>query len=259
MVKNKGETEKTVHEPTRQTATTIEGAAALNEPIVYFYTVGVNIENKVEFVKSRQMLNDRFLGKLIPEHYVSVSELSERAQKLNALELKQTARKCNIYKDVNFVVTLCAKSLLTEDGVNSIIENGKVENKNMVLSFDAQMLEVLDDFGKLGVAKLRAEGFKIMLENVENAPIKVIAEYDLDFIRLDFRFYKQRTVAQMAQATAITNFAKSRGIKVSCAYIKHMGEVQFMLSNGADIAEGFAFGDPKRRVLSAMEERRHIT
>ncbi|MCL2630265.1 MAG: EAL domain-containing protein [Firmicutes bacterium] len=243
----------------KQTAKTVEAAAALTEPVVFFYTVGVDSKDKVVFIKSRLMLNDKFLGKMIPEHYVSCAETASRIEELNLVEVEEVASKCNELKDYLFVTTVSVRNLLKAEATKKLIKIGATENKNLMLSFDAPTLAVVGELGIKGIKELKEAGFKIMLENLENAPIKVLSQYDINFARLDFRFYKQRTADQFAQAQAVISLCKSRGISVSCAYIKHLGEAQYMLNQGADTAEGYAFGEPKRSALSAVEERRYLT
>jgi len=242
----------------RQTATTVEGALALKEPIVYFYTVGVDSEDRIVLIKSRQMLNDKFLGRMIPEHYTAVAEMSDRLERLNLLEIEEIKKVNDDYTRYFFEISISCKLLLKEELVQKVLELAKKGAENIALSFNASTIDTLDKDAKVRLKELREAGFKIMLEGIENAPIRVLTEIDADFIRLDFRFYKQRTPSQTKQVEALIKLAKARGMKVVCAYIKHMGEAKFMINLGADIAEGYAFGEPRRSIYEAMEERRQL-
>jgi hypothetical protein len=46
-----------------------KGAAAVSEPIVYFYNAALDEDSKVVYINVQQVLNDKFLGKMLP-HFV---------------------------------------------------------------------------------------------------------------------------------------------------------------------------------------------
>jgi EAL domain-containing protein (putative c-di-GMP-specific phosphodiesterase class I) len=245
-------------QPLPQSASTIEAALAIKEPVVYFYTVGINDEDRVVFIKSRQMLNDKLYGRIIPEQYVPIAELSNRIETLNLIELQEVKKVIQDNKRHPFVISLSCRLLLKDELTKQVLQIADGDTEHIIFSFDASTLDTMPDDARQRFKEIKAAGYKIMLEAVENAPIKILSELQADYIRLDFRFYKQRRVAQVKQIEALMAIAKAYQAKTVCAYIKHITEAKFVLKLGVNIVEGYAIGEPTRSIRDAVEERRRL-
>lgn len=251
-------TGEAVRDKRRQTAKTITGAVALNQPIVYFFAPAVDKENNLCFIDVQQVLNDKFIGKMIPQQYFAVAEGSERIIELNMLALAAAVAECNQNPDKKFMLTISCRLLIKAETFNKILKGCETENKNLILAFDCALLEDLGETGKKRVGEMKSLGVGIAIENSENAGMKVLTEYDIDYLRVDARYYLEKNVRQIAHLKMLTGYAKSQGIKVVCMYVEGVKEALFLISNGVEILEGFAVGEPRRIVQVAVKERKKL-
>lgn len=240
-------------EALRQQATTIKGAVALTEPIVYFYNAARTNENDIAYVTVQQVLNDKFLGKMLPQQFFAVAEGSERIETLNLLSVKQTASDCDENPNMVFVTQASARLLIKDDILKRLIKSAKTENGNLVLAFDCALLEALGDRGLFGIRQLAESGVKIMIDNTENAGLKVLTEYNIDYLRFDARYYKEEDVKKTAHLDMVLGYAKVQGIKTSAIYVGTVKEAKYFLSHGMENIEGDIVGSPVRIIQNAIK------
>lgn len=245
-------------EKQRQTSKTIMGAIALAQPIVYFYNVAVDKEGNVRYVNVQQVLNDKFLGKLVPQQYFAVAEGSDRIEQLNILALKEVLMDCERHPEVLFAVTISCRMIAKQSNLKRLIKEGKTEKNNLMLVFDASLLEDLGDDAKNAIKQLRNEGFSIMLDNVENAGLRALSEFEADYIRVDARYYPTIQPKKAAELKTLTGYAKVIGVTVSAQFAETAKEAVHLFTNGAEAVEGFALGEPRRIAQVAMKERRKL-
>ncbi len=240
-------------EALRQQATTIKGAVALTEPIVYFYNAARTNENEIAYVTVQQVLNDKFLGKMLPQQFFAVAEGSERIETLNLLSVKQTASDCDENPNTVFVTQASARLLIKDDILKRLIKSAKTENGNLVLAFDCALLEALGDRGLFGIRQLAENGVKIMIDNTENAGLKVLTEYNIDYLRFDARYYKEEDVKKTAHLDMVLGYAKVQGIRTSAIYVNSVKEAKYFLSHGMENIEGDIVGSPVRIIQNAIK------
>lgn len=245
-------------EAIRQQATTIKGAVALTEPIVYFYNVARTNENAIAYVTVQQVLNDKFLGKMLPQQFFAVAEGSERIETLNLLSVKQAAADCDSNPNMIFVTQASARLLIKDDVLKRLIKNAKTENGNLVLAFDCALLEALGERGLTGIRQLAENDVKIMIDNTENAGLKVLTEYNIDYLRFDARYYKEEDEKKTAHLDMVLGYARVQGMKTTALYVNSVKEAKYFLSHGVENIEGDIVGSPVRIIQNAIKEAKRL-
>ena len=75
-----GLTARDLLEMQRSKAKTINAGVALATPIVFFYDAAINEDGQVQYLNVQQVLNDKFLGKMVPQEYFAMAEGSSRIE-----------------------------------------------------------------------------------------------------------------------------------------------------------------------------------
>lgn len=238
----------------RQVAKTIKGAVAMTEPIVYFYNLALSYENKPQYVTVTQVLNDRYLGKLIPQMYFAVAEGSERIESLNFLTLKKVTEDCNANPQLLFCTAISCRMLIKAQTRVKLVEAAATQNGNLILALDCALLEALGENGLQAVRELKNAKIKVMLDNTERAGMKILTDCEYDFLRFDGRYYHKGTPAAIAHLKMLTGFAKTIGIDVTSTNVENQKDAVLMIENGVDTVEGDAIGTPKRLISLALKE-----
>lgn len=245
---------KEVLDDLRQTANTIKAAVALTEPVVYFFDAALNKESSIEYLNIQQLLNDKFLGKIVPQVFFAVAEGSDRIEKFNFLSLEFAVEQANAYPSTRFVLALSCRLLIRDEVFERLLRNAKTLNDNLVLAFDCALLESLGDMGLQKIRRLRNEaGVMIMIDNSENAGMRVLTEYDFEYIRFDSRFYAGDNAKQRSHLEMMTGYARSQNIKTTSINVLTLKEAQIMVERGVDVIQGPAASEPKRIATLAMK------
>lgn len=242
----------------RQTATTVKGAIALAEPIVYFYDAVADRENKIAFVYMQQVLNDKFLGKILPQNFFAVAEGSERIDKLNFLQLETIIKDCEMRPDILFAMNVSCRLLLKKENLKKLIKSSKTTNENLMFVFDCALLEAMGDLGFDAISQLKENGLKIMADNVEQAGMKVLTEYYIDYIRIDSRYYPEDMPKAVSHLDMLTGYAKVQGITTVASGVENTKQAVFMLVHGVDCIQGIAVSNPRRLVHAAVREKKTL-
>lgn len=245
-------------EEQRQTAKSLKAAIALTEPIVYFYDIAADKENNALFVNIQQVLNDRFLGKLVPQHFFAIAEGSERIEKLNFLALEAAVLDCNVKPDKYFALDISSRLLIKKDNVKKLIKEAKTENENLIMAFDCSLLEALGETAKNAITSLKDAGIKIMLDNIEQAGLRALTEFFIDYLRLDARYYTEDQPKSIAQLDMLTGFTKVQGITTVANQVENTKQALFMLNHGVDAIQGRAVSVPRRLVHIALKEQKPL-
>jgi|AGTN01.2.fsa_nt_gi FOG: EAL domain len=243
----------------RQTAKTVKGAMAISEPIVYYYSAAVNRDDQIAYVSVQQTLNDRFFGKIVEPQFFAVAEGSDRVEKFNFLALDQLKKDCDLRKDLKFSLNVSCRLLIKQPTFDLLKKRAaEIEGKNLIMSFDCLLLEALGDLGLKRITELRQAGALIMIDNTEQAGMKVLTEYPIDYIRLDSRYYAAQTPKAVAHLQMLTGYAKTQGIISSALYVDTIKQALLFLSKGADVIQGSVVSEPKRLIHVALKERKKL-
>lgn len=242
----------------RQTAKSVKGALALSEPVVYYYDVAVDKEDKPLFINVRQVLNDKFLGKLLPEQFFAVAEGSERIEQFNFLSVEAAASDAERYPEYVFVVQTSVRLLLKAETRKKLMKVISAAAGNLALSLDCALLEAAGETAAAAVKELRSAGAKILLDNSEQAGMRALTDFDYEFLRFDARYYRDGSKKSEAHLATLAGFAKTLGIASVASNVETVKEAVSFLTKGVGGVEGFIVEEPKRIVQSALKERKKL-
>ena len=235
-----------------------KGAAAVSEPRVYFYNAALDEDSKVVYINVQQVLNDKFLGKMLPQLFFAIAERSDRIITLNLLAVEHVAKVADGDPDRLYVTQASPVLLTKEESKKKLYDLAKTANGNLCLSFDAALLESLGEQGKTSIRELAEEGVKIMIDGTENAGLKVLTEYNADYLRFDARYYTEEDEKKSAHLTIVAEYANTQGIPSCVKNASTVKETRYLLSRGIKVVEGDIVGVPVRLVNNAVRSAKKL-
>ena len=247
-----GLTARDLLELQRSKAKTINAGVALATPIVYFYDAAINEAGEVQYLNVQQVLNDKFLGKMIPQEYFAIAESSTRIEELNFFALDTVVKDCNENPNLRFVTKISCRLLLKQETLTKLVEKMKTEHGNLILAFDCAMLEAVGFVGISAINALKSQGALIMIDNAESASMRVLTEYDFDYLRLDARYYNGDSSKRLAHLDMITGYAAVENIITTSINCEHKEEARILLNHGVKVIQGDAVARPMRLINLAL-------
>lgn len=241
-------------EALRQQAETIRGAVALTEPIVYFYGTALNGDSTVSYLDVQQVLNDKFLGKILPPQYVAIAENSERIEELNLIALQKVLEDIAENEKYQFALPLSCRTFARKNSHAKLIKMLGEGISRLILIVDANMLLSIGKLGIDGIDELRSLGAKIMVDYSVDTGVQMLTDYAIDYLRVDARYFKESDLRRTALLDMLTGYAKVQGIPTIANGVDDSKQAKYFMTHGIDIIEGFCTGDPKRTVYSAVKE-----
>ena len=245
-------------EALRQQAETIRGAVALTEPVVYFYGCGLNTDSTINYLSVQQVLNDKFLGKLLPPQYVAIAENSERIEELNLIALQSLLETIKENEKYQFAMPISCRTFVRKASHTKLIKMLGESVDRLILIVDGNMLLSLGKLGMEGVDELRKLGVKIMMDYGVDTGVHLLTDYAIDYLRIDARYYKESDLRRTALLDMLVGYAKVQGIPTVASGVEDTKQAKYFLTHGIDIIEGFCTGEPKRTVLSATKEYKKL-
>ena len=243
----------------RQQATDIKSAVAMTEPIVYFFENALNRQNESEFLQIKQVLNDKFLGKMLPQQFAAIAENSERAETLNYFALKEAVTYCNENPKSLFCLSVSCRLLRKKTALEKLIKSvSAVENNNLAIALDAIMLEALGKTGTDGINRLREQNVKIVIDGAESVGLHMLTDYAFDYLRFDGRYFENGNTRALSLLDMMVGYAKAQGITTIMNYVNTNKDVKLYLAHDIDVIEGAAVGVPKRSATGAINEARKL-
>ena len=247
-----GVTARDLLELQRSKAKTMNAGVALATPIVHFYDAAIDEEGKVQYVNVQQILNDKFLGKMLPQEYFAIAEGSTRIDELNFIALELITKDCDENPELRFVTKISCRLLLKQETLTKLVEKMKTKNNNLILAFDCAMLEALGFAGVSAINILKSQGALIMIDNAESASMRVLTEYDFDYLRLDARYYNGDSLKRLAHLDMITGYAAVQNIVTTSINCEHKEEARILLDHGVKVIQGDAVARPMRLLNLAL-------
>ncbi len=245
-------------EALRQQAETIRGAVALTEPIIYFYGCGLNADSTINYLAVNQVLNDKFLGKLLPPQYTAIAENSERIEELNLIAVQEILEQMEENPKYQFALPISCRTFARKGSHAKLIKMLGEGVDRLIFVIDGNMLLSIGKLGMEGIDELRKLGIKIMIDYSVDTGVHMLTDYAIDYLRVDARYYKESDPRRTALLDMLVGYAKIQGIPVVASGVEDTKQAKYFLTHGIDIVEGFATGEPKRTVLSATKEYKKL-
>ncbi len=243
-----GLTARDLMEMQRSKAKTINAGVALATPIVFFYDAAINEAGEVQYLNVQQVLNDKFLGKMVPQEYFAMAEGSSRIEDLNFIALDNVVKDCNEHPDLRFAVKISCRLLLKQETLTKLVDKMRTEHNNLILAFDCAMLEAVGFVGISAINTLKTQGALIMIDNAESASMRVLTEYEFDYLRLDARYYNGDSTKRLAHLDMITGYADVQNIITTSINCEHKEDARILLDHGVKGIQGDAVARPMRLI-----------
>lgn len=238
----------------RYKAKSINAAVAQTDPIIYFYNAILDSKGETKLYNVYQVLQDRFVGKLIPQLWRAVAESSDRVVELDIANLTEQIKICDEYPDVGFIISISARFFTKPTLLQKLIEVIDRPRDNLIMAFDCVSLQNLGTAAKTGLAELKSKGIGIVLDNCEKVSMTTISELDFDYLRLDSRYYELGNFKSEGFLRMLTQFAHELGIPTIATFCDTVDMVDYMLYMGVDLIQGNAVSKPMRTVPNAFKE-----
>lgn len=238
----------------RHKAKTLNQAVAQSDPIVYFYNACLTAKGEVMLFNVYQVLQDRFIGKIIPQLFTAVAEASSKIEELNMAALLAAIPVCQEYPGYDFVISISCR-FFTKPAVLDRLLKAIPDNcpPNLIFAFDSVSLQNLGVAAKTGLGSIRDKGIKIMLDNTEKVSMTALTELDYDYLRIDARYYEMGNPKAEAYLGMIIKLAQDQGIRVLSAFCDNIDISEYMLYMGVDAIQGNAISKPFRTVPNAVK------
>jgi EAL domain-containing protein (putative c-di-GMP-specific phosphodiesterase class I) len=238
----------------RYKAKTINAAVAQSDPIIYFYNAAISHDGKVQFLNVYQVLQDRFLGKMIPQLWTAVAEASDRVLELNMANLIEQLKVCAEYPDYIFVISMSTRFFTKPAVLDKLLNLIEHPVSNLVMAFDCVSLQNLGQAAKTGLGQIKDKGIKILLDNTEKVSMTTLSELEFDYIRIDSRYYELGNFKAEGFLRLLTAFAKEQGIPTVATFCDNEDMAEYMFYMGIDYVQGNAISRPQRTVPNAVSK-----
>ncbi|MBQ7653124.1 MAG: EAL domain-containing protein [Clostridia bacterium] len=238
----------------RYKAKTINAAVAQTDPIVYFYNAALSRDGAIQFFNVYQVLQDRFLGKLIPQLWTAVAEASDRVLELNMASLLEHIKVCEQFPEYVFVISISTRFFTKPAVLEKFLNLVEKPIPNLVLAFDCVSLQNLGQAAKTGLGSIKNKGLKILLDNTEKVSMTTLSELEFDFVRIDSRYYELGNFKAEGFLRLLTAFAKEQGIPTVATFCDNEDMAEYMFYMGVDYVQGNAVSRPQRTVPNAVDK-----
>lgn len=237
----------------RYKAKTINAAVAQSDPIIYFYNVALSKDGSVKLFNVFQVLQDRFVGKMIPQLWTAVAEASDRVLELNEANLIEQLGVCKQYPMYQFVISISTRFFTKPAVLEKFLGHINEPIDNLVMAFDCVSLQNLGTAAKTGLAHIKEKGVKILLDNTEKVSMTTLSELDFDFIRIDSRYYELGNFKAEGFLRLLTGFAAEQGVPTIATFCDNEDMAEYMFYMGVDAVQGNAVSRPMRTVPNAIK------
>lgn len=237
----------------RYKAKTINAAVAQSDPIIYFYNVALGKDGSVRLFNVFQVLQDRFVGKMIPQLWTAVAEASDRVLELNEANLIEQLGVCKQYPMYQFVISISTRFFTKPAVLEKFLGHITEPIDNLVMAFDCVSLQNLGTAAKTGLAHIKEKGVKILLDNTEKVSMTTLSELDFDFIRIDSRYYELGNFKAEGFLRLLTGFAAEQGVPTIATFCDNEDMAEYMFYMGVDAVQGNAVSRPMRTVPNAIK------
>lgn len=238
----------------RYKAKTLNAAVAATDPIVYFYNACLRANGTVMLFNVYQVLQDRFVGKLIPQLFTSVAEASSKIEELNLANLLAQLPVCQEFPQYDFVISVSARFFTKPAILEKLLRNvPDPAPANLVMAFDCVSLQNIGVAAKTGLGALKERGIKVLLDNTERVSMTSLTDLDYDYIRVDSRYYEMGNPRAESFLRLILDMAKEQGVGTVATYCDNEDMAEYMLFMGVDAVQGNACSRPMRTVPNAVK------
>ena len=231
----------------------VNARIAAAEPLLYFYNAVVDKRGKIMFINVYQVLQDRFMGKIVPHQYTAIAEGSGRIEDLNTICVQEVVKQCNQYPEYKFAIQISSRFFTKPNVLEKLVSQAKTENNNLIFAFDAVSLQNIGIAAKTGLAMLKNRGISILLDNSELISMSILTDLDYDYIRVDSRYYEKPSEKTYSYLQFFVKFAHEIGVTTCATFCDEDKIADYMLENGIDGIQGCAVSNPIRTVPNALK------
>ena len=236
----------------RRKAKTLNAAVAAADPILYYYNACVSATGEVGLINVYQVLQDRFMGKLVPQLFTSVAEGSSKIEALNMAQLEEIVRQATQHPEYTYLITMSARFFTKPALLEKMFKALPDVLPSLAIAFDAVSLNNIGVAAKAGLDALRARGIKVVLDSTERVSMTGLTELPYDYIRVDSRYYELGNPMAEAYLGLLVQLAHQNGVKLIASFCDTVDMCEYMLYLGVDLLQGNAISRPMRTLPNAL-------
>ena len=136
------------------------------------------------------------------------------------------------------------------ESLNEILERHGVNKDNLIIEIMEQDLAVATDSFKHQLSELRANGYRLWLDDFGSgySSLNVLSQYDVDVLKFDLEFLRhldEHNGANRLIMTATIDVAKKLGIRTLAEGMETEEHLNFLREIGCEFAQGFYYYKPE--------------
>ena len=222
----------------------------ISSPITYYYNAALSLDGVIQYINVFQCLNDKFSGRILQPQFFVVAEETNRIYTLNKKLIEEAIKEARRKPDYMFCVQLSVKWFSDIEHENEINTLLACAPKNIILAINTESLtkefDVKDKLNKI----INDYGLKLLLDNPEEEKLSVLFDYKIDYLRLDGRYYEDKSSIKSAYLRIYADYARAQQIKVIMNHVSNEEELRFFKIAGLNFMEGKAIFPTKTKVAA---------
>lgn len=235
----------------------IDGFARGEFSVVYQPLVAVDDTETVAFEALTRWHSPRF-GTVSPNEFIPAAESSGAIHGLGRWVLEEACRQLMVWREefpfrnLSVSVNVSAEQLLDPDFeliIREVLVLTGVDPRALQIEVTQAVLERAPDVVAGRIRFMRRVGIRIALDDLapENIPLWDLADLEVDVIKIDRAFIDRLTSAGSSTRetlVALVDAAHERGIVVSAEGVENEQQLEELLAERVEFAQGFFFARP---------------
>jgi len=229
--------------------------SAIEKDLIVPYFQGI-YNNKTKKIEKYEVLaRIKYENEIIsPFYFIDVAEKSGYIKDITRIIIDKSFKKLKD-KSVNISINFTEFDLKDDEVIDYLINKALFYN----IDFDRIYIEILEGIGAIAnneliekLKYLKNKGFKISIDDfgTMNSNFERVMDLNFDIIKIDGKFIKNidKNEKSFIITKAITNFAKSLGVKVIAEFVSNKNIQKIVEDLGIDYSQGYLFSVPSEEI-----------
>jgi len=231
----------------------LKSAIEKNLIIPYFQGIFNNETKKIE--KYEVLARIKYKGQIVsPFYFIDVAEKSGYIKDITKIIIDKSFRKLKD-KKIEISINFTEFDLKDDELIDYLIDKALYYD----IDFGKIYIEILEGIGAIAnneliekLKYLKKRGFKISIDDfgTMNSNFERVMDLNFDIIKIDGKFIKDidKNNRSFIIAKAITNFAKSLGVKIIAEFVANENIQKIVENLEIDYSQGYLFSVPSEEI-----------